>query len=129
MPRTATRPALLREKRRLEDLRRSLRTSLQTAAHRTETTGEFADAALDTTLVEANALQVSIVAEQLADINDALACPTRQKKCVDCGTSIPAARRRAMPSAKRCISCQMIVETSGHELADRAPFDRAPDAG
>lgn len=30
--------------------------------------------------------------------------------CVDCGFEIPAARRRAMPNAKRCITCQSYVE-------------------
>ncbi|MEI9850650.1 MAG: TraR/DksA C4-type zinc finger protein [Sphingomonas sp.] len=30
--------------------------------------------------------------------------------CVDCGLLIPRARHLAMPSAKRCITCQIAVE-------------------
>ncbi|AOG03066.1 TraR/DksA C4-type zinc finger protein [Bosea sp. RAC05] len=30
--------------------------------------------------------------------------------CEDCGDEIPEARRRAIPSTKRCISCQTRVE-------------------
>lgn len=28
------------------------------------------------------------------------------KECTDCGITIPAKRRRAMPSATRCVDCQ-----------------------
>ncbi len=30
--------------------------------------------------------------------------------CVDCGIEIPAARRTALPSARRCITCAGFVE-------------------
>lgn len=30
--------------------------------------------------------------------------------CIDCGLEIPEARRKATPSAKRCIVCQTCVE-------------------
>ncbi|ADZ70103.1 TraR/DksA C4-type zinc finger protein [Polymorphum gilvum] len=30
--------------------------------------------------------------------------------CVDCGEEIPPARRRAMPSARRCAGCQTRIE-------------------
>lgn len=32
------------------------------------------------------------------------------RNCSDCGFEIPAARRRAMPSAIRCVDCQAWVE-------------------
>lgn len=33
--------------------------------------------------------------------------------CLDCGEEIPETRRRAMPSAIRCIECQAWVEQMG----------------
>ena len=30
--------------------------------------------------------------------------------CVDCDAPIPAARRRALPNADRCVGCQTIFE-------------------
>lgn len=33
-----------------------------------------------------------------------------QIECEDCGEEIPAARRKAIPSAIRCIKCQSIFE-------------------
>jgi phage/conjugal plasmid C-4 type zinc finger TraR family protein len=30
--------------------------------------------------------------------------------CIDCGTEIPDARRRHMPSAVRCVPCQGLTE-------------------
>jgi phage/conjugal plasmid C-4 type zinc finger TraR family protein len=30
--------------------------------------------------------------------------------CSDCGTEIPLARRRALPSARRCVDCQEWAE-------------------
>lgn len=30
--------------------------------------------------------------------------------CVDCDTPIPAARRRALPHADRCVGCQTVIE-------------------
>lgn len=32
------------------------------------------------------------------------------KDCIDCGNPIPPARRKACPSAKRCIRCQQALE-------------------
>jgi phage/conjugal plasmid C-4 type zinc finger TraR family protein len=33
--------------------------------------------------------------------------------CIDCGTAIPADRRRHVPSAVRCVPCQDQLETRG----------------
>lgn len=33
--------------------------------------------------------------------------------CEDCGDPIPDARRRALPSAKRCMHCQELHEKAG----------------
>jgi phage/conjugal plasmid C-4 type zinc finger TraR family protein len=30
--------------------------------------------------------------------------------CADCGAPIPAARRRALPHADRCVGCQTVAE-------------------
>lgn len=30
--------------------------------------------------------------------------------CVDCGATIPDARRRALPEADRCVGCQTVAE-------------------
>lgn len=34
-------------------------------------------------------------------------------ECDDCGEDIPAARRKAMPSARRCVTCQSKLERRG----------------
>ena len=34
-----------------------------------------------------------------------------QEECEDCGEQIPLARRKAIPSAIRCIKCQSIFES------------------
>ncbi|HGM4745076.1 TraR/DksA C4-type zinc finger protein [Stenotrophomonas maltophilia] len=31
--------------------------------------------------------------------------------CVDCGTSIPEARQRAVPRTRRCVTCAGALET------------------
>ena len=36
----------------------------------------------------------------------------RYGQCVDCGASIPFARLRAFPTAKRCLGCQEVHERS-----------------
>lgn len=36
-----------------------------------------------------------------------------EEDCIDCGKAIAAARRAAMPSAERCITCQTAFE-KGH---------------
>lgn len=48
---------------------------------------------------------------------DALAAHQRQARqeeaaddCIDCGESIPAARKAAMPGCRRCIECQTMHE-------------------
>jgi phage/conjugal plasmid C-4 type zinc finger TraR family protein len=35
---------------------------------------------------------------------------TGAELCIDCDTPIPAARRRALPHADRCIGCQTLYE-------------------
>jgi len=58
--------------------------------------------------------QASAISEHLS--SDALASIQRtlqghgQPDCEDCGESIPAARRQAMPSAIRCVSCQQAID-------------------
>lgn len=34
-------------------------------------------------------------------------------ECIECGDEIPAARRQALPSAERCITCQSRLERIG----------------
>jgi phage/conjugal plasmid C-4 type zinc finger TraR family protein len=41
------------------------------------------------------------------------ALPEFRRTCEDCGGVIPARRRRANPSATRCIACQAKVEHGG----------------
>jgi RNA polymerase-binding transcription factor DksA len=36
--------------------------------------------------------------------------PAGPDLCIDCDTPIPAARRRALPHADRCIGCQTLYE-------------------
>ncbi|MEO9612619.1 MAG: TraR/DksA C4-type zinc finger protein [Nitratireductor sp.] len=35
-----------------------------------------------------------------------------ERHCVDCGEAIEAARRRALPNARRCIECQRLRDQS-----------------
>lgn len=36
-----------------------------------------------------------------------------KRTCADCGVPIPLARRRALPSATRCVECQDWAERTG----------------
>jgi phage/conjugal plasmid C-4 type zinc finger TraR family protein len=47
----------------------------------------------------------------IARIRDELAAEG-EEVCVDCDDPIPAARRKALPSADRCIECQTRFERS-----------------
>lgn len=47
--------------------------------------------------------------QELARIQDALARPGT-KECVHCGDDIEPARLAALPSARRCIGCQTLLE-------------------
>ena len=40
--------------------------------------------------------------------------------CADCAEPIPAARRRALPSAFRCVNCQAYAERIGRVLSIKA---------
>lgn len=42
-------------------------------------------------------------------------------ECIECGDEIPAARRKALPSAERCITCQSRLERKG--VARLARYD------
>lgn len=48
-------------------------------------------------------------------IRNATALPEFRHTCEDCGHVIPARRRKANPSAKRCIECQTIAEETIHD--------------
>ncbi len=66
----------------------------------------MADAADRASEVEAERL-----AEQLERQARAAALDTRgNERCADCEEPIPAERRRALPSALRCVGCQELVE-------------------
>lgn len=43
--------------------------------------------------------------EGIARIRSSLAC-IGGADCIDCGSAIPPERRSAMPSARRCVTCQ-----------------------
>ncbi|MCC7326839.1 MAG: TraR/DksA C4-type zinc finger protein [Burkholderiales bacterium] len=63
------------------------------------------------------------VARDAAELQDIIAAQARLAAgtygtCIDCGTPIPYARLTAYPTAKRCLHCQQIRETT------RAPFTR-----
>ena len=51
-------------------------------------------------------LDVSLSKVKLPPANDVA-------ECLDCGRSIGSARKRAMPSATRCIECQSAAENKG----------------
>ncbi|MCW5720413.1 MAG: TraR/DksA C4-type zinc finger protein [Devosia sp.] len=56
--------------------------------------------------------QLRIEQERSAGIGSVLAAMGRtgSDTCDDCGEMIGAARRQAMPSARRCVSCQSTFE-------------------
>jgi len=58
---------------------------------------------------EAQALQEAERDRSVARIRQAM-CQKGDKFCVDCGCEIGLARRAAMPSAIRCITCQTAHE-------------------
>jgi len=43
------------------------------------------------------------------------------RECIDCGDQIPRERRRALPSATRCIGCQDEAERVAHIRRTRTP--------
>lgn len=52
-------------------------------------------------------------ARAISAISAELAAPGNED-CEDCGEAIPAARRQALPSARRCVGCQQIFERGGN---------------
>lgn len=52
---------------------------------------------------------------EIARIHRALGEPGAAD-CSDCGAPIGAARRKALPSARRCIACQHSFELAGFNL-------------
>ena len=52
---------------------------------------------------------------------EALNAGTGSTDCEDCGEQIPAARRKALPTATRCVGCQ---EISDRENKSSSTFNR-----
>lgn len=63
-------------------------------------------------LAEIDAADIARDAQELLDVEGALQRlgNGRYGICVACGTSIPAARLAAYPTAKRCLTCQQAHE-------------------
>ena len=82
------------------------------------------DGDLATDVFEAE-LAVSLGRTARAHLDDVEAALARldagnYARCEDCGEEISAERLRALPRARRCIPCQMIVERRGRALARTA---------
>ena len=58
-----------------------------------------------------DAVLVEAVAEAVADTPPAIVEVSAEGTCVDCGDRISAARLKALPNAKRCVSCQRALES------------------
>lgn len=58
---------------------------------------------------QASQLELDRRSDALAKVRRTLS-KQGQPDCEDCGETIPAARRKAAPSAIRCIACQKIFE-------------------
>ena len=54
-------------------------------------------------------------AHTIANISAGLAT-LGSDECTDCGDGIPAARRKALPSARRCVGCQSQIEREARGL-------------
>lgn len=50
----------------------------------------------------------------LQNLSAALRVMSDTDTCIDCDSPIPEARRRAIPSAKRCRDCQDLADRGGH---------------
>ncbi|ESQ78497.1 TraR/DksA C4-type zinc finger protein [Asticcacaulis sp. YBE204] len=68
---------------------------------------------MDAAQAKGEQLNSEAVAAQLAGIRVAAAMPGTDD-CVGCGSEIEEARRRAQPSARRCLICQQAAERRGH---------------
>ena len=66
--------------------------------------------------IEAAEAAVSLeTARAVANISAGLAT-IGSDECADCGDDIPAARRKALPSARRCVGCQSQIEREARGL-------------
>ena len=52
-----------------------------------------------------------VLAEPIPDAPPAIVEVSAEGTCVDCGDRISAARLKALPDAKRCVSCQRALES------------------
>ncbi len=60
---------------------------------------------------KANLRQEQITNACIALARRQLATATDNTECIDCGGEIPLKRKQAIPSAVRCVSCQMEYES------------------
>ena len=56
-------------------------------------------------------LDDSVLAESVPDAPPAIVEVSAEGACVECGDRISAARLKALPDAKRCVSCQRALES------------------
>lgn len=60
--------------------------------------------------LDARAWEAFELARRTRDAHQTGADAFAARNCDDCGHEIPAARRRAMPAARRCIGCATALE-------------------
>ncbi len=60
---------------------------------------------------KANAEQEQITNACIALARRQLTTTTANTECIDCGNEIPPQRKQAVPSAVRCVKCQMEHES------------------
>ena len=56
-------------------------------------------------------LDDTVLAPPVPDVPPTIVEVTEEGTCNDCGDRISAARLRALPDAKRCVSCQRALES------------------
>ncbi|MDR2161536.1 MAG: DksA/TraR family C4-type zinc finger protein [Desulfovibrio sp.] len=61
------------------------------------------------------------LSDEIARVRSCLPLGESRMECEECGAPIPAARRKAMPGVRFCISCQ---EDKDKEQAACSPYNR-----
>lgn len=100
---------------RRDAMRRVLEGDLTALAELGSTSGDLADAALDSAHEEVTSQMAEVEGRELVQIEEALQRFEDKSYglCVECEKPVPLARLQALPYARFCIECQRQAEKSG----------------
>lgn len=96
-------------------MRRVLEGDLTALAELGGTSGDLADAALDSAHEEVTSQMAEVEGRELVQIEEAIHrfADKSYGRCVECDKPVPLARLQALPYARFCIECQRVSEKTG----------------